>query len=131
MKQLPFHTLYHAGLLALVACYTILGYYCFSVCPEWENAWHGYLGIGFFACEALILLSLEYASHHRLETLFLWITFGNKVFRVVLVIATLVAYHYCHPETTGELSIDMLLLYMLVLIYETIFFVRRSMKNNE
>jgi hypothetical protein len=131
MKQLSFHTLYYAGLLLLVVCYTALGYYCFSRVPEWENAWHGYLGLGFFACEALILIALEYTVRHRLDTLFLWVTFGSKVFRVVLVLATLVAYHACHPDTTGAFSIDLLGLYMLLLIYETIYFVRRSMKQND
>jgi hypothetical protein len=131
MKKLPQHALYYAGLLALVACYTALGYYCFSVFPEWENAWHGYLGGGFFVCEALILYSLDYASRHQMQNLFLWVTFGSKVFRVLLVIATLVAYYLCHPETTGMFAIDMLCLYMLLLIYETIFFVHRSMNNND
>jgi hypothetical protein len=37
----------------------------------------------------------------------------------------------CHPETTGMFAIDMLCLYMLLLIYETIFFVHRSMNNND
>jgi hypothetical protein len=120
---------FHLGYVLLTAVYAVLVYWIFCRWPEWSNEWHGTLCCGFLLYEVLVMSLLEWMTLREHHSGVLYVALGSKVFRLLVALLLLLCYNAFYPESVGMFAVDIISFYMVTLIYESVFFAHRSMKN--